>query len=72
MIWLASLQGKIVTVAAALMAVWGWFKLHDSKVVKQERDRVETVGKQIDAKAQTARRRATSDADRVLPKYYRD
>ena len=73
MMWLASLQGRIVTVAAALMAVWGWFKVHDYKVVQQERASVEKKSNENAAKAQAARRSADKlPADRLLDKWCRD
>lgn len=67
-----SLQGIVLIGAAALIGVWGWVASIKSKAVHQERVRVEAQGAKIDAKAQTARKRAVGDADRVLSRYYRD
>lgn len=57
----------------ALIAMWTWWLWqHDSKVVQQERVRVEAKGKVTDAKAQTARARAAAKPDGVLDRFYRD
>lgn len=64
---------RLGLIAAGALAAWGaWLWQHDSKVIRKEQVRVEEQGKKVDAKAQTARKRAATDADRVLPKYYRD
>lgn len=67
-----SLQGAVVIVSAALFAGWAWVAAIKSKAVNDYKSRVEIQERKIDAKAQTARKRAVTDADRVLPKYYRD
>lgn len=67
-----TLQGFVVIGATAGLACWAWVASIKTKAVQGERVRVEEVGKKIDAKAQTARKRAVTDADRVLPRYYRD
>ncbi|MEQ1673183.1 MAG: hypothetical protein ABL893_20220 [Hyphomicrobium sp.] len=67
-----SLPFQIGAVFAVVASCFAWLKLHDRKVVKEERARVEETGKKIDAKAQVARKRAIADPDRVLSKYCRD
>jgi len=67
-----SLQGFVTIGAVALVAVWGWVASIKSKAVNDYKSRVEIQERRTDAKAQTARKRAVSDADRVLGKYYRD
>lgn len=70
--WIRSLQGMAILIGAGLFAGWAWIASIKSGAVQKERARVETVGKKIDAKAQVARRRAVTDADRMLERYYRD
>ena len=59
-------------IVAFLAVLIGWGKVREFRGVQKERARVETQGAKIDAKAQAARKRAASDADRVLGRYYRD
>lgn len=64
---------RIGIIAAGCLGAWVAVKFkYESQGATKERARVEAKGKEVDAKAQAARRRATSDADRVLSKYYRD
>lgn len=64
---------RIGIVAVGCLGAWAAVKFkYEGQGVTKERARVEAKGKEVDAKAQAARRRATSDADRVLNKYYRD
>lgn len=62
----------LIGIAAVAASFSIWLARHDRKVVHEYRSRVEATERKIDAKAQTARKRAASDADRLLPKYYRD
>jgi len=70
--FLRSLSGQITVVMLAVGAVFGWVASIKSKAVTEERARVEKTERKIDEKAKAARRRAVSDADRVLQGYYRD
>lgn len=64
---------RVGIVSVGALAAWfAYISSVKSGAVKQERARVEETGRKIDAKAQIARKRAVSDADRVLGKYYRD
>jgi hypothetical protein len=70
--FLRTLTGQLAVVAIAVSAVVGWVASIKSKAVTEERARVEKTERKIDEKAKAARRRAVSDADRVLQGYYRD
>jgi hypothetical protein len=70
--FLRSAQGAVVIISAALFAGWAWVASIKSKAVTEYKSRVEVQERKIDAKAKAARKRAVSDADRVLERYYRD
>jgi hypothetical protein len=72
MMFMRTLTGQASIVGVALLAIWGWVASIKSKAVTEERARVEKTERKIDEKAKAARRRAVSDADRVLQGYYRD
>jgi hypothetical protein len=58
--------------AVALAAMAGWSAWMQSKGVNKERARVETIGKKIDAKARTARKKAEAKPHDSLRAYCRD
>lgn len=71
--FLRSVQGAILVTTAALLGVWGWLKVHDHKVVTEERARVILKGAENAAKADAARRSADDiPVDRLRDKYCRD
>ena len=58
--------------AMAFAAMAGWSAWMQSKGVKKERARVETIGKKIDAKARVARNKAEAKPHDSLRAYCRD
>lgn len=58
--------------AGALVMYAAWHHRVETKAVEQERVRVETEGKKVDAKAREARRAAESKPHDSLRQYYRD
>ena len=63
---------RLVAGLIAVGAMAGVYQKIKWSGVKQERARVENVGKKVDAKAQKARAAAAIQPDGVLRKYYRD
>lgn len=71
--WLRSMQGVVVTLAAAGLAGWGWVASIKSSAVKEERVRVERKAINNARKAETARRTADKlPPDRLRDKFCRD
>lgn len=67
--WIA----KYATAAAiALVAMFGYSAWMQSKGVNKERARVEKIGKKIDAKARTARKKAEAKPHEALRNWCRD
>lgn len=58
--------------AVAFAAMAGWSAWMQGKGVNKERARVETIGKKIDAKARTARKKAEAKPHEALARYCRD
>jgi len=54
------------------VAFFAWDASRVNKGVQKERARVERQGNKIDAKAQDARRAATSQPDKRVQQYFRD
>ena len=75
-LWLGTLGGRVamgLALLAALGALRAWDVGHQRSVgIQTERARVENTGKQIDAKAQDARRAAERRPDDSLRGFYRD
>lgn len=70
---LKSLSGQIMVVFLAATAAWGWLKMHDRKIVQEERARVEAKSNQNAQKADAARRSASKlPPDRLRDKWCRD
>ena len=59
-------------VAGLLVAFLAWDASRVNKGVQKERARVERQGNKIDAKAQDARRAATTQPDKRVQQYFRD
>lgn len=71
--WILARYGLHIAVVVGVLIIYvGWKKRVETKAVTAERVRVETTGKQIDAKAQAARRDAERRPHDSLLKYYRD
>lgn len=67
--WLAR---HALAAAVAFAAMAGWSAWMQSKGVQKERDRVSTIGKRIDARAKTARKKAEAKPHEALVRYCRD
>lgn len=64
---------QLAIIAGGSLAAWfTWLSSVKSKAVTEYQSRVVIEERKIDAKAKAARKRAVSDADRVLERYYRD
>lgn len=58
--------------AASLLALWGWGYAQQSKGVEKERARQIERGRQLNARAKSARDRARHNPRRMLDAYVRD
>lgn len=67
--WLARYA---MAAALAFAAMAGWSAWMQSKGVQKERDRVSSIGKKIDARARTARKKAEAKPHDALRSYCRD